>query len=52
MTSPTKTVQVAVVQAGAIPFDTEARVDKVVRLGGDRRRRRAGIDPARRDRLG
>jgi nitrilase len=34
MTSPAKatTVQVAVVQAGAVPFDTEACVDKTVRL--------------------
>ena len=35
MTSPEKTVQVAVVQAGAIPFDTEACIDKAVRLIGE-----------------
>ena len=37
MTSPAKetTVHVAVVQAGAVPFDTEACVDKAVRLIGD-----------------
>lgn len=37
MTSITKetTVQVAVVQAAAVPFDTEACVDKAVRLIGD-----------------
>jgi nitrilase len=37
MTSTTKetTVQVAVVQAAAVPFDTEACVDKAVRLIGD-----------------
>ena len=37
MTSTSKetTVQVAVVQAGAVPFDTEACVDKAVRLIGE-----------------
>lgn len=37
MTSPMKetSVQVAVVQAGAIPFDSEACVDKAVRLIGE-----------------
>jgi len=37
MISPAKetTVHVAVVQAGAVPFDTEACVDKAVRLIGD-----------------
>ena len=37
MTSPTKetTVQVAVVQAAAVPFDTDACVDKAVRLIGE-----------------
>lgn len=37
MTSSTKetTVQVAVVQAAAVPFDTEACVDKAVRLIGE-----------------
>jgi nitrilase len=36
MTSTAKetTVRVAVVQAGAVPFDTEACVDKAVRLIG------------------
>ncbi len=32
-----ETVQVAVVQAGAVPFDTEACVDKAIRLIGDAR---------------
>ena len=37
MTLPKKetTVQVAVVQAAAVPFDTEACVDKAVRLIGE-----------------
>jgi nitrilase len=37
MTSTTKetTVQVAVVQAAAVPFDTEACVDKAVHLIGE-----------------
>ena len=37
MSAPTRvsTVQVAVVQAGAVPFDTEACVDKAVRLIGE-----------------
>lgn len=37
MTAPAKatTVNVAVVQAGSVPFDTEACVDKVVRLIGE-----------------
>ena len=37
MTSTAKetTVQVAVVQAAAVPFDTEACVDKAVRLIGE-----------------
>jgi nitrilase len=37
LTSPKKekTVQVAVVQAAAVPFDTEACVDKAVRLIGE-----------------
>jgi hypothetical protein len=37
MTSTAKetSVQVAVVQAGAVPFDTEACVDKGVRLIGE-----------------
>ena len=35
MTSAAKTVQVAVVQAGAIPFDSDACVAKAVRLIGE-----------------
>jgi nitrilase len=37
MTSPAKEtkVQVAVVQAAAVPFDTEACVDKAIRLIGE-----------------
>ena len=32
---PEKTVHVAVVQAGAVPFDTDACVDKAIRLIGE-----------------